>query len=62
MLYYLYIISVKIQLYPDSKINSRDGGIGRRNGLKIRRSQEYGGSSPPLGTNFLFNIFLFNIA
>src|SRR5215467_13209446 len=29
----------------------RDGGIGRRSGLKIRRAQKArGGSSPPLGT------------
>src|SRR5215510_12409622 len=32
-------------------ICSRDGGIGRRSGLKIRRAQKArGGSSPPLGT------------
>src|SRR5215469_9362118 len=31
--------------------SSRDGGIGRRSGLKIRRAQKArGGSSPPLGT------------
>src|SRR5215472_5998062 len=31
--------------------NSRDGGIGRRSGLKIRSLQKRrGGSSPPLGT------------
>jgi hypothetical protein len=28
-----------------------DGEIGRRSGLKIRRPQGRGGSSPPLGTN-----------
>jgi hypothetical protein len=28
----------------------RGGGIGRRSGLKIRRGQTCGGSSPPLGT------------
>jgi hypothetical protein len=30
---------------------SRDGGTGRRSGLKIRRSQGRGGSTPPPGTN-----------
>jgi hypothetical protein len=30
---------------------SPDGEIGRRSGLKIRRPQGRGGSSPPLGTN-----------
>jgi hypothetical protein len=29
---------------------SRDGGIGRRSGLKIRRPQGHGGSTPPPGT------------
>jgi hypothetical protein len=29
---------------------SPDGEIGRRSGLKIRREQSRGGSSPPLGT------------
>ena len=28
----------------------RDGGIGRRSGLKIRRWQQRGGSIPPPGT------------
>ena len=28
----------------------RDGGIGRRTGLKIRRASALGGSSPPPGT------------
>ena len=27
-----------------------DGGIGRRNGLKIHRSQDHGSSTLPLGT------------
>ena len=30
---------------------SRDGGIGRRTGLKIPRWQQRGGSIPPPGTN-----------
>src|SRR5665213_1295950 len=30
-----------------------DGEIGRRSGLKIRRPQGRGGSSPPLGTNII---------
>ena len=30
---------------------SRDGGIGRRTGLKIRRPQGHGGSTPPPGTS-----------
>ena len=29
----------------------RDGGTGRRSGLKIRRGQPRGGSTPPPGTN-----------
>src|SRR5580658_8051949 len=32
---------------------SRDGGTGRRSGLKIRRGQPRGGSTPPPGTNCL---------
>src|SRR5208337_4676169 len=38
---------------PASKetANSPDGEIGRRSGLKIRRPQGHGGSSPPPGTN-----------
>src|SRR5581483_5053720 len=30
---------------------SRDGGTGRRSGLKIRRASALGGSTPPPGTN-----------
>jgi hypothetical protein len=33
-----------------------DGEIGRRSGLKIRRPQGRGGSSPPLGTNIINNL------
>src|SRR4030081_1777452 len=33
---------------------SRDGGTGRRSGLKIRRPSGLGGSTPPPGTN-VFN-------
>ena len=33
-----------------------DGEIGRRSGLKIRREQSHGGSSPPPGT--IFNILI----
>jgi hypothetical protein len=29
----------------------RDGGTGRRSGLKIRRASALGGSTPPPGTN-----------
>jgi hypothetical protein len=32
---------------------SRDGGTGRRSGLKIRRGQPRGGSTPPPGTKIL---------
>ena len=32
-------------------LSSRDGGTGRRSGLKIRRSSDLGGSTPPPGTN-----------
>ncbi len=32
-------------------VPSRDGGTGRRSGLKIRRGQPRGGSTPPPGTN-----------
>jgi hypothetical protein len=35
-----------------------DGEIGRRSGLKIRRPQGRGGSSPPLGTKPLGNFWL----
>jgi hypothetical protein len=34
-----------------SFLTSRDGGTGRRSGLKIRRGQPHGGSIPPPGTN-----------
>jgi len=33
---------------------SRDGGTGRRSGLKIRRSQGRGGSTPPPGTKLVY--------
>ena len=33
--------------------NRRDGGTGRRSGLKIRRASALGGSSPPPGTKVL---------
>src|SRR5258706_7560213 len=36
-------------------ILGRDGGIGRRSGLKIRRWQHCGGSSPPPGTKAASN-------
>jgi hypothetical protein len=32
----------------------RDGGTGRRSGLKIRRGQPHGGSTPPPGTKNSF--------
>ena len=32
---------------------SRDGGTGRRSGLKIRQASARGGSTPPPGTNYL---------
>jgi hypothetical protein len=32
------------------RLPSRDGGTGRRSGLKIRRKQFHGGSIPPPGT------------
>jgi hypothetical protein len=35
-----------------------DGEIGRRSGLKIRRPQGRGGSSPPLGTNKTNNLII----
>ncbi len=34
---------------------SPDGEIGRRSGLKIRREQSHGGSSPPPGTTYMFD-------
>jgi hypothetical protein len=34
----------------------RDGGTGRRSGLKIRRGQPRGGSTPPPGTILNTNI------
>ena len=34
-------------------LSSRDGGTGRRSGLKIRRGQPRGGSTPPPGTKIL---------
>ena len=44
----------------DSGPTSRDGGTGRRSGLKIRRGQPRGGSTPPPGTNSkLFRISQF---
>ena len=37
-------------------VPSRDGGTGRRSGLKIRRGQPRGGSTPPPGTNKIKNL------
>ena len=37
-------------LFMDIPTPSRDGGTGRRSGLKIRRPQGHGGSTPPPGT------------
>src|SRR6185437_15709072 len=36
---------------------SRDGGTGRRSGLKIRRGQPRGGSTPPPGTKILKSLY-----
>ena len=36
--------------------SSRDGGTGRRSGLKIRRPQGHGGSTPPPGTKNINNL------
>jgi hypothetical protein len=36
-----------------SIVQSRDGGTGRRSGLKIRRGQPRGGSTPPPGTKII---------
>ena len=33
----------------------RDGGTGRRSGLKIRRRQLHGGSTPPPGTIYVLH-------
>ena len=38
-----------------------DGEIGRRSGLKIRRPQGRGGSSPPLGTNLINHLSNFYV-
>ena len=39
---------------PDTQSGlSRDGGIGRRTGLKIQRGQLHGGSIPPPGTKLI---------
>ena len=46
-------LSVKCKTCPD-------GEIGRRSGLKIRRPQGRGGSSPPPGTNEI-NHLIFDI-
>src|SRR5438270_14007928 len=37
-------------MYNLNKFLSRDGGTGRRSGLKIRRASALGGSTPPPGT------------
>ena len=42
----LALIALERVLLP----KSRDGGTGRRSGLKIRRKQFHGGSIPPPGT------------
>lgn len=36
-------------------VQRRDGGIGRRSGLKIRRGQPRGGSTPPPGTTLAYS-------
>src|ERR1700733_14335204 len=36
--------------YNKKAFSSRDGGTGRRSGLKIRRPSGLGGSTPPPGT------------
>jgi hypothetical protein len=40
-----------------SALPGPDGEIGRRSGLKIRRPQGRGGSSPPPGTNKISNLY-----
>jgi hypothetical protein len=42
---------VNVRFFELVKHMCPDGEIGRRSGLKIRRPQGRGGSSPPLGTN-----------
>lgn len=49
-------------MQEDSKIaQGRDGGIGRRTGLKIPRRQLHGGSIPPPGTNSSFQLVSYRI-
>src|SRR5207248_4841956 len=45
--------SIKFAASKDLVATSRDGGTGRRSGLKIRRPSGHGGSTPPPGTNLL---------
>ncbi|GEM_PF-3991402 len=45
-----------LQLYSNVFSISRDGGIGRRTGLKIPRWRQRGGSIPPPGTTMLFQV------
>ena len=47
------LIRVGFKSLPSGKITaSRDGGTGRRSGLKIRRPSGLGGSTPPPGTSY----------
>src|ERR1039457_4407649 len=47
-------------LFEQAPTPCRDGGTGRRSGLKIRRSQGRGGSTPPPGTikSIVYRVFL----
>ncbi len=40
--------------YDITRKTRRSGGIGRRNGLKIRRWQQRAGSSPAFGTKRIY--------
>src|ERR1700751_288700 len=43
--------NVKLAVESSTTTKCRDGGTGRRSGLKIRRPSGLGGSTPPPGTN-----------
>ena len=46
--------NAQLTVESSTSTKCRDGGTGRRSGLKIRRPSGLGGSTPPPGTN-LFN-------
>ena len=53
---FLWGQSHKLVVKSGTSTNSRDGGTGRRSGLKIRRPSGLGGSTPPPGTSVIVSL------